>query len=147
MFEQAIRARLIADSGVSALVGTSVYVDEAPQVTGGTDPYPYIVIQTVSSEPGHVLIGYDGLTDFRVHLDCYARTSSSSRSIANAIRNCFDGYRGTITVSGTDFVFSVVHFNNVMHTTEEGDDGASSWIRRAMVQLKGMVKESIPTLA
>lgn len=146
MFEQAIRSRLLADSGVSALVGTRIYVDEAPQVTGKTDPYPYIVMQTVSAEPGHVLAGYDGLTDFRVHLDCYARTSAASRLIVSAIRNCFDGYRGTITVNGADFIFAVVHVDNVRYLLEEGDDGAQSWIRRAMAQLKGMVREAIPAL-
>lgn len=146
MFEKALRTRALASSGISAIVGTKIYVDEAPQVTGGTDPYPYIVIRTISAQPGHVFAGYDGLTDFRVQLDCYARTSDTSRSLANAVRNCFDGFRGSITVGSGTFDFSHIHLSQTTHLIEEGDDGDSDSIRRAMMDLTGMVEETVPTL-
>lgn len=145
MFEKAIRARMLSSAAIAALVGNRVYVDDAPQVTGGANPYPYIVLRTVSATPGHVFAGYDGLTEFRVQVDCYARTSDVSRQLSNAVRNRFDGFSGSVTVGSSVFEFAYIHLSQTTHLIEEGIEGEADGIRVAMMDLVGMVKESVPT--
>ncbi len=46
--EEQIRAGLLADAGVAALLGTRVYIDQLPQ---NPNPYPVATVQRISDVP------------------------------------------------------------------------------------------------
>lgn len=67
-FQTGLRARLLADSTVSGLVGTRVYWMQRPQNSG----LPAIVLQTISDPRPDHLKGFDGARETRVQCDCWA---------------------------------------------------------------------------
>ncbi len=80
---EAIRAVLAADATLTALVGTKIFPNLAPQ---GTVP-PFVVYQQISGVPQNRLTGgsVGRLTEFRMQLDSYARTYLEAHSVADAV--------------------------------------------------------------
>ena len=95
--EAAIIQRLKANSGVAALVGTRIWPHEAREGA----PTPYIVYYG-TTEIEHHMGGKAGLASCELTLEVYADGAegySTVRSVTNAVRQCLDGYRGTINVT------------------------------------------------
>jgi hypothetical protein len=67
--EGAVVARIMADSGVSALVGTRVYLGVLPQKLA---TWPAIVVQAIDDPQTKHLRGPNALTMARVQVDCYS---------------------------------------------------------------------------
>lgn len=88
--EQAFRNLLLADSAVSAIVGTRVNWAERPQAS----PLPAIVLHMVSDNNGHHMAGPDGLQETRVQVDAYADSYGSVKGLQRAVRAALDGYSG-----------------------------------------------------
>lgn len=77
----ALRARLIGDVAVAALVASRVYWVERPQGAG----LPAITLQTVSgSRPRH-MAGLQDLRPTRVQLDAWAESYADARRVAEAV--------------------------------------------------------------
>ncbi|MBI6628327.1 DUF3168 domain-containing protein [Pontibaca salina] len=87
--EKEFRALLLADSGVSALVGTRIDWGARPQGA----PLPAIVLHTVSDVSGHTLDGPWALTTGRVQVDCYADSYGAAKALGRAVRAALDGTR------------------------------------------------------
>lgn len=80
-FQTGVRARLLANSTVSAIVGTRVDWMARPQNAA----LPAISLQTVSdSRPDH-LKGFDGARETRVQCDCWAATYAAALALARAV--------------------------------------------------------------
>ena len=80
-FATALRARLIADADVTAVVGTKVYWGVVPQATA----LPYIRLQTISDPRDEHLKGYDGARVTRVQADCFAASYGTARGLAEDV--------------------------------------------------------------
>jgi len=96
MIHTAIYDELAADAAVAALVVSRIYraghVPERPL-------YPYIVYQQVSGPHEHHQGGGAGLTQPRFQVTCWARSSSSAHTLAKAVREAIDAFRGSMGTS------------------------------------------------
>lgn len=79
-FQAGLRARLLADTTVAAIVGTRVYWVQRPQKS----PYPAVVLQVVSDGRPENLKGFDGARSTRVQADCYGTSYAASLDLARA---------------------------------------------------------------
>jgi hypothetical protein len=95
--EEALRTRLLAIAGLTALIAGRVYWVNRPQGS----VLPAIVLHRVSGQPDMHLIGPSGLTESRVQADCYGATYAACVSVARALEAAVSGYSGT--VSGIKF--------------------------------------------
>lgn len=85
---------------LSTLAGGRIYPMLAPQ--GAT--LPHIVYQLVSGGHRHTLAGGAGHAAPRFQLTCWADTYTAAAELGELVRNRVQGYSGTITVSGDDYV-------------------------------------------
>lgn len=88
--EIAVRAHLINDPDVKALVDTRIYPDALPQ--GVT--YPAIRYQRIDTPRTYTKGGYTGLSRPRLQIDCYATTYVAARNLATAVRAAMERYPG-----------------------------------------------------
>lgn len=88
--EEALRAALLASSGVTSLVPAArINWGEHPQGTGT----PYLHMMTVSGAEGLTMKGPDGLSDGRVQIDAYAPTYGQAKQISRAVIAALHGHR------------------------------------------------------
>ena len=90
--EDQLRAFLIAEPTVNALIGAKIYPDNAPQGAA----LPYVTYFRASGPRVRSLKGPSGLSHPRIQLDVLAASRASAKAIASAIRNLVDGYRGAM---------------------------------------------------
>lgn len=98
--EDGLVALLLADSGVSALVGTRIYPLKLPQ----DDGLPAIRFQRISGERVRTLDGPTGLVRPRIQIDAYGKTYAEAKAVAEAVEALLDGYSGP---AGTDQIEAV----------------------------------------
>jgi hypothetical protein len=79
--EQQLMTLILADSGVSSAVGTSVFWNTVPQA----EDYPLVLMTRVGGFVDYHSDGPSGLVESRVQLDCYSETYLQARSIADAV--------------------------------------------------------------
>lgn len=79
---QLVRARLVAASSVTALLGERITANESPQ----GEAAPYAVLQTISRVPESQLRGAATLSNSRVQVDVYAESYLEADAAAAAIR-------------------------------------------------------------
>lgn len=79
--EGALRARLLADATVAALVGQRAYWVERPQ--GGV--LPDITLQVITDGREQDMKGFVGLQQTRVQVDCRASSYAQARALAEAV--------------------------------------------------------------
>lgn len=91
--EEALRAILTANAGVTAIVSTRVYPVVIPQAA----TLPAVAYQRISATREHNLGGPGGLTRVRFQLTMAAATYAAMKALANAVRVALDGYRGTVS--------------------------------------------------
>lgn len=88
--EEDLRALILADAGVTALVGTRVSWDERPQGSA----VPAIVLWLISQPIDYDLGGAITLVETRVQADCWGRTKASAKATARALAALLSGYSG-----------------------------------------------------
>ena len=91
--EEAIHDILVADSSVKAIT-TRCYPSTLPE----NPTYHLILYAKVTGERINDLSGPSGMAHPRFQIEAWAETYAAAKSLANAIRVCLNGYRGT---SGT----------------------------------------------
>lgn len=89
--EEAIQGLIVADVTVQALVGTRVYPDQAPE----SSAYPRIVYQQAERQPVMTMQGPVASNKYTLDLEINARTKSSAKAVAKAVRDLLLGYRGS----------------------------------------------------
>ncbi|MGP3699193.1 DUF3168 domain-containing protein [Rhodobacter sp. NSM] len=110
--EEALRALLLASSGVTALAGTRVNFGSHSQGAG----FPYVVLNTISDREGLTISGPDGMQQARVQIDCYAKTYMAAKQLSRAVRAVLHGHSG----GG----FQGVFLDGTRDQREPGDDTA-----------------------
>lgn len=93
MVEERIIAKLLAASGVTALVSTRVYPVARPQ--GST--LPAVTLQRIDGAPLLTDEGDSGLENPRIQLDCWGTTYASAKAAARAVIAALNAFDGTLT--------------------------------------------------
>lgn len=90
---EAVRAYLVAQAGITALVSTRVRTTQADE----SDALPYILLTTVSDYSEYSMAGEVGLARSRVQVDCIGGTPLSASNVSEAVRSAMSGYRGLMS--------------------------------------------------
>jgi len=90
--EEGLRAALVADSDVNALVSGRVYLERMPQA----EAYPCIVFNRVSTSQNSLLSSVDTLTEVRVQVDCWADSASVAYDLSKKVRTLLSGHQGSL---------------------------------------------------
>lgn len=90
--EAALRAFVLADGNVAALVGARMHPRKLPQ----SPLLPAIVYQRVATRRSHDLAGPDGVPRPRLQLTCWAASSGAAYQLAGGVRQRLDGYCGAM---------------------------------------------------
>lgn len=80
-FATALRARLIADAGVSAVVSTRIYWGVVPQDAD----LPYIRLHVISDPRPEHLKGYESARRTRVQASCFAASFGAAKQLGTKI--------------------------------------------------------------
>lgn len=87
-----LRAYLLADAAIAAIVGTRIHPVKLPQ--GQTQPS--IVYSRVSGLGDNHMHGPSGLSRPRIQIDCWAQSVDTAASLANLVKERIDGFRGSM---------------------------------------------------
>ena len=90
--EEALRALLLANSGVTDLVSTRVNIGRRPQ---DVSDLPAIILRKVSAPRDYHFTGATDLIESRFQCDCYGKTYSSAKLTARALMAAVNAYSGT----------------------------------------------------
>jgi hypothetical protein len=90
--EAAVRSRLVATAGVTALIGTRIY----PVIAPATAALPFVTWRRVAVERAQSLKGPIGTPTVSLSVDIFAETYESARDIADQCRQSLDGWGGTL---------------------------------------------------
>ena len=82
IIENAIRLHLLAQPGLTALIGQKLYYVTAPQKVEN----PYVVFFKVSAVPEYSLTGHSGLINARFQFSIFADTYYETKLIATQIQ-------------------------------------------------------------
>lgn len=88
----AIRALLLANSGVAAIVGDRIAWGALPRGTA----YPAIALHLISGPRHYAMSGPSGLVQSRVQVDCCTESPAAADALARVVRRALDGIRTTV---------------------------------------------------
>lgn len=109
-----LRAHLLADGAVAALVGVRVDWSTRPQA----DDYPAVVLQVVADPRDQHMKAFQELRGTRVQIDCLSRSAPQKVALREAV---IAAIAGPFTQGGT--AFGRVAGLAVRDLGEDGDDG------------------------
>ena len=101
MIDNIIYQILAAASGVTSLVGTSIFTVLASQ----SNLSAYVVIHIIDIVPENTKDGVSKLDQVRVQIDSFHGTKSSCDSLAVAIRTALDNYSGSVGTTLIDNIY------------------------------------------
>lgn len=121
--QAALRARLLADASVAALVGTRVSWVERPQ----GDALPAVTLTTIAGDRDQHLKGFTGMRSTTVQADCWASGYGQARALAEAV------IAATVPAGS----FSGVQFGRTFagEPRDLGDSASGTFIHRQSVDL------------
>jgi hypothetical protein len=122
--EEAIIARLLADSGVAAIVATRVFPGSRPQGSA----LPAAVLNRISGGPEYADDGEVGLEQGRMQIDCWAATYGEAKLLARAVTACLSAFEGTINTT----TFEFIELENERDLREGGGNSADYPFRTAL---------------
>lgn len=91
-----LRAHVLEDETVSGLVGARMYPTALPQ----NATFPAISYQLVSEIRTPTMLHPDTLPEARVQIDAWGKTFAQAHAVAEALRECLDGFRGQMDSPG-----------------------------------------------
>lgn len=95
MIEMALRAVLIGDAGVAALIAGRCYPVEPPQAP----VYPYVTYQEITDEGHYHMEGSSRLSRARFQINCDAESALDAQALKRAVRDALGGFSGPVTIS------------------------------------------------
>jgi hypothetical protein len=120
MIEIELVAYLLADAGLSLLIGNRLYDDILPQ----SPTLPAVVWQRIDTTRFHSQSGPSKLAKPRFQFSCWAITRLESIQVSAALRDALDGFRGLMNTQEVPAVFN----------EEERDDiDPETGLRRVML--------------
>lgn len=91
MTGRALRAHLLANSGVAAIVGVRVYAVILPQIP----TLPCITYQQITGARSHTLDGAASPHPL-FQIDCWGEGFEQANLLGDAVSSCLDGFRGSL---------------------------------------------------
>jgi hypothetical protein len=122
--EEALIAKLLATTAVTALVATRVYPGVRPQAS----LLPAIVMNIVSKNPSYSDDGEDGIAEARVQFDCWGATYTDAKKTARAVMAALSALDET--VAGVRFRYITLDLEHDL--SETGADAAAYPFRTAL---------------
>ena len=122
-FKDALRARLLADAAVAALVGRRIRWGVVPP----KDVLPYVRLQVISDPRPEDLEDYTDARVTRIQCDCFATTDDAVTAVADAIIAAVDA---PATVGGIAFGRTKAE-----GPRDLGEDSEEGFIHRASLDL------------
>jgi hypothetical protein len=92
LIESAVRAVLLADPAVTALVGAGAEARIYPLILPQGAAFPALTYQRVSSVTQYAQDG-PGLARQRIQIDAWAMTYRAAKDLARAVRSALEGHR------------------------------------------------------
>lgn len=115
LIEQALMTFLLAQSGITALVGDRIHYARAPQDVAS----PYLVISKISGLREHSHDGSAHLASPRFQFSAFAETYGAAKVVITAVQEALQGYSGTM--GGDDGVFVGGAFYEDENDLDPGD--------------------------
>jgi hypothetical protein len=136
---EAVAAFLVNSGALSSIVGNRIYWTNASQVS----VYPNVRVRVRERTWGHNLSGADGTSTATIEIVAQHQASFGGEStcvaIVEAIRNVFDGFRGSQS--------GVAILSSFLIDEEDDDDfppdGSDQWIYRVPISYR--VRHRVPT--
>lgn len=94
--EEDLIARLLADSGLAALVANEINWIDRPQ----GDALPSVTLQIITSGRSYNFKGVNGLAGTRVQMDCWGGTYAAAKAVSRAVTTAIEP---PVTHGGTVF--------------------------------------------
>ena len=94
--ETALMTYLLAQSGITALVGQKIHFMRAPQSTST----PYIIVSKIDAPRSYTHDGADGLVTARFQLSCFADKYGDAKSVVSAIQTAMNAFSCPGTMGG-----------------------------------------------
>lgn len=117
----ALRAFLLADAAIAALVSTRIYPIRIPAGIKAAS----IVYARVSGAGDYSMEGPSGLAQHRLQLDSWALSSDAAVTLANLVKVRVDGYSGVMGTGG-----NAVNVQGVFQTDLREDYDAATELHR-----------------
>lgn len=114
-------SKLKADAGVSALVGTRVYADFAPEDV----QKPCIFMYITSEDPEDSIVGMVDFSAARVRIECAGATRESADNVSQAVTVALNNLLST-SYSGTD-IQGISQATGKIHLVDIPNDGTDRW--------------------
>ena len=127
--EAALIAKLLATSGVTALVSTRVNWTRRPQ----GEALPSIVLTRISGLPDVHHAGASGLVASRVQVDCWGATYKTAKAVARAVETA---------VTAQAFTQGVIRFDVILIDSERDDTFDESGVAYFRTSLDLMVRHA-----
>jgi len=125
-FQTALRAYLLADSGIAALVGSRIY--QAPAPPAATDPY--LAFSRVSKIPvGDDLSGASDTRRERWQFDSYSANPDSATALSDALWNAL---HQLCTVSMSGWKVLSVQFDSDQDFDEDAQDASETAVNHVI---------------
>ena len=102
---KAIRAKLIADTAVAAVIGAKCYPVVAPQKAA----VPFVILSIVNVDPTDTKSGVSTTDVFRIQADSYAASYDAVQDLDKKVRTAIDKFMGTssgIYIDGVRYLTS-----------------------------------------
>ena len=103
--DQAIKSRLEAVAGVTALVGSGSSARIYPMLLPQNPTYPAVRYQQVDGVRESAMGADIGVVSATVQIDSYAETYAGARALAEAVRAALQRFSGTVASVQIDDVF------------------------------------------
>lgn len=133
---QAVLLRLRQSSDLAAIVGDRISSQAVPQLSN----LPAATLSIPSNSPGRNLDGADGSATATVRVSIWARSQGACDLAAEAVRNRFDGFAGTIGL--VDVLGAFV--GTMVDLPEAPADKNDRWTYRTLVPLSITYRLPLP---
>lgn len=111
-----LRAYLLADNAIAALVGVRVYALKLPQGENRTS----IVYSRISGLGDYHMQGPSGLSRPRVQIDCWAADIDQASVLADLVKERIEGFRGQMDY-GSDSPPDAIAVQGIFFDSERED--------------------------
>ena len=95
--EEAIVTKVLATSAITALIGSGSAARIYPLVIPQTAALPALAYQKISSPKEQSHSGSSHLCRSRFQFTCVATDYAAVKSLATAVKNCWNSFRGTVS--------------------------------------------------
>ena len=131
--------RGLADVTLTALIGTRIYCESAPQDTD----LPYVTFQIISTNHVHTMVGSAECARSRIQFDAWATKPSDRDSICEALRQSYQRHNGVLVAGGTHVFGS--GWTGPANTFIEPESGGERGTFRGLCE--AMMSYSVPALS